>query len=300
MKAVVEPSVRTDAPIPTWFGVGGVADAFAEPATVDELQRLIERFEGRVRVLGDGANLLVDDAGADGLVVSLKRLDAVASIHAESDPAGAGIHAGAGVMLPRLIVQAVREGLGGLEGLGGVPATLGGAVRMNAGGAFGEMAPVVRAVRGVTLAGQPFDRTGETIPFGYRESGLGPVIITEVDLALTPTDPAALRRRLKEVMAAKKASQPLGERSAGCVFKNPTVGGERVSAGRLIDEAGCKAERIGSATVSPVHANFITAVRGGSARDVLTLIERVRDRVAERHGVELEREIVVWRRGEDP
>jgi len=290
-----------DAPIPTWFGVGGRADHFAEPASMDELRALIDRFEGCVRVLGDGANLLVDDAGVGGVVVSLAKMTGVTGPIEPVEGEGVVVlRVGAGASLPRLIIETVRAGLGGLEGLGGIPATLGGAVRMNAGGAFGEIASVVRAVRGVTLVGEPFERRRGEIPFGYRRSGLAQVVITEVDLALTPADPARLRDRLKEVMAAKKASQPLAERSAGCVFKNPTVSGERVSAGRLIDAAGCKGLRIGSASVSAVHANFITADRGGSARDVLALIERVGERVAEVHGVTLERELVVWGREDAP
>ncbi len=309
MTTLARQNVRADAPIPTWFGVGGRADLLAEPIAADDLRAIIEEFGSRVRILGDGANLLVDDAGVAGPVVSLKNIN-----HVEFDftPRGADegdarlgepsrlgvvlVRVGAGAMLPRLILECVRRGLGGLEGLGGVPATLGGAVRMNAGGAFGEIASAVRAVRGLTTSDETFELSRDDIPFGYRASGLEKLIITEIDLALTPADPGSLRDRLKEVMAAKKASQPLAERSAGCVFKNPTVAGVRVSAGRLIDEAGCKGMRERSAEVSRVHANFITVEPDGAARDVLRLIERVRDRVAERQGVTLEREIVVWSR----
>lgn len=309
MTTLARQNVRADAPIPTWFGVGGRADLLAEPASIDELRALVDEFGPRALILGDGANLIVDDAGVAGPVLSLKKLNQVefdlegrlqnthsARLGEPSHPGVVLVRVGAGAMLPRLIVECVRRGLGGLEGLGGVPATVGGAARMNAGGAFGEIASAVRAVRGITTRGETFELTREEIPFGYRASGLDNAVITAVDLALTPGDPAALRDRLKEVMAAKKASQPLAESSAGCVFKNPTIAGVRVSAGRLIDEAGCKGMREGSAEVSCVHANFITVEPGGAARDVLRLTERVRDRVADRHGVTLEREIVVWRR----
>ncbi len=312
MTTLARQNVRADAPIPTWFGVGGRADLFAEPASIDELRALVDEFGQRAMILGDGANLIVDDAGVAGPVVSLKNLNHVefdlenqqkrtlsARLGEPSHPGVVLVRVGAGAMLPRLILECVRRGLGGLEGLGGVPATVGGAVRMNAGGAFGEIASAVRAVRGITTRGETFELSREKIAFGYRASGLENAVITEVDLALTPEEPAALRDRLKEVMAAKKASQPLGESSAGCVFKNPTVAGVRVSAGRLIDEAGCKGMRERSAGVSRVHANFITVEPDGAARDVLRLIERVRDRVAERKGVTLEREIVVWSRDEE-
>lgn len=304
MSALTREIVRTKAPIPTWFGVGGRADHYAEPETVEALGALVEEFRGDVRVLGEGANLLVEDAGVGGLVVSLKALRAVRRITGSGSGSGADsgamiVRAGAGASLPRLIVDTVREGLGGLEGLGGIPATVGGAVRMNAGGAFGEIADAVVAVRGLTRAGRMFERSREETPFAYRGSGLSDSFITEVDFSLTPGDAVALRDRLKHVMAAKKTSQPMAERSAGCVFKNPLVDGARVSAGRLIDSAGAKGMRVGAASVSAVHANFIVVEPGGCAQDVLTLIDEVRALVRDGHGVTLEPEVVVWRRDEE-
>lgn len=293
MTLTLRSHVTHDAPIDTWFGVGGRADAYAEPATMDELRSLLDEFEGQVRVLGDGANLLVDDDGVDGLVISLKRFNGVVA----SERAGLPLlMVGAGANLPKLIVQTVRDGLGGLETLGGVPASVGGAVRMNAGGAFGEMGQSVRMVRGVTRNGDPIELARHEIDFSYRHSGLDDLIITEVDLSLTPGDPAALRKRLKNVMAYKKHSQPMAEKSAGCVFKNPIVNGSRVSAGRLIDQAGCKGMRSGGAEVSNVHGNFVVTHNGATAHDILQLIELVRERVREHANVELETEVVIWRR----
>ena len=122
------------------------------------------------------------------------------------------------------------------------------------------------------------------------------MIIAEADLGFTRGDPVQLRERLKEVMAYKKRTQPMADNSAGCAFKNPTIEGERVSAGALIDEAGCKGLRHGSAVVSDKHANFILIDEGGKARDAIELVDLVARRVQESKGVALEREVAIWRR----
>ena len=294
--AVSDLVVERNAAIHTWFGVGGGADALIRPVGASEIRAAMREFDGAtVRVLGDGANLLVDDGGVDGLVIATERMT---DIRWPAEPLGRLVYADAGASLQRLVVESVRRGLAGLEGLGGVPASLGGAVRMNAGGAFGQMSDVVERVFALTRRGEPVELTREQIDFDYRESGLQSLIITGAELRLSPDDPARLRDRLKEVMSAKKASQPLGADSAGCAFRNPTVEGMRVSAGRLIDEAGCKGMRIGRAIVSDVHANFIVAEAGARARDVLSLMKRVVDRVHDHCGVALVREVVVWKRGE--
>ena len=293
MTFALQDRVTRLAPIDTWFGVGGSADAYAEPETLDELRSLIDLFEGDVRVLGDGANLLVDDDGVGGLVVSLRHFSTVTPFQAAGMPM---LTVGAGVNLPKLVIQTVRDGLGGLETLAGVPASVGGATRMNAGGAFGEIANVIHTVRGVTLQGEAVETPRREIDFAYRHSGLENIIITEVELAMAPGDPAALRKRLKDVMAYKKHSQPMAEKSAGCVFRNPTVGGSHVSAGRLIDQAGCKGLRLGGADVSQVHGNFFITHPGATARDVLQLIEEVRQRVLTDLDVALETEVVIWKR----
>lgn len=294
MSTAIDTMIETDAPIPTWFGVGGRADALARPASTQELKDLLGRYE-TVRVLGDGANLLVHDGGVDGLVVSLERLNAVRE-SARADDA-VTVHAQAGVKLPKLITDTVRGGLGGLETLGGVPASVGGALVMNAGGAFGQIADCVERVHALTPEGEEVALERSAIDFGYRRSGLEGLIVTGVDLRLRVGDPARLRAALKDVMAYKRDSQPMSDHSAGCVFRNPTVNGARVSAGKLIDEAGCKGWTVRGARVSEVHANFIVAGPGATAADVLRLIDQVRDRVRLDSGVELETEVVIWRRG---
>lgn len=293
------------AEIPTWFGIGGRADRLARPKSVDDLARGID-LDPALRVLGEGANLLVDDAGVAELVVDMTHSGLTGTT---IDAPRAIVHAGAGADLPKLILETVRKGLAGLEGLGGIPASLGGAIVMNAGGAFGQIADSVERIHALDRQGRTIVRERSTIPFDYRHSGLDGLIITAVDLRLTPSDPAKLRERLKEVMEYKKRSQPMAEKSAGCCFKNPTlphdlkdaVGdigakGTRVSAGMLIDRAACKGLRVGGAEVSHRHANFLITNPGATARDVIDLMGEVERRVFDRFGVTLQREVVVWER----
>ncbi len=301
--------LQTDVPIPTWFGIGGGADALASPRTSDELLACLEMDPG-CRVLGEGANLLVDDAGVGGVVVRLaqgefRMVEQLPGREGEPDRETVVWRVGAGVDLRRLITDSVRAGLGGLEGLGGIPASIGGALVMNAGGAFGQIADVVRRVFVVSRRGERLTLEREAIGFGYRKSGLGEYIVTGCEIGLQRGDPAKLRERLKEVMAYKKVTQPMAADSAGCCFKNPTLGrtiedigaaGDRVGAGLLIDRAGCKGLAVGGARVSAQHANFFPVAKGARAADVIGLMEEVERRVFEAFGVRLEREVVVWQR----
>ena len=295
--------VEERAPIPNWFGVGGPADRLVRPESIDDLRTCL-RMDSNLRVLGDGANILVDDAGVRELVVSLSR-EAFTGI--STDHRNGRVVAGAGAKLPRLIKEAAAAGLAGLEALGGIPATVGGAAVMNAGGRFGELARSVRCVHALDRAGNPLTLSQADCRFAYRSSALGArnLIVTAVEFELTPEDPEAVRARLAEVMDYKAQSQPPGRHSAGCCFKNPTLAaplegigdaGQRISAGLLIDRAGCKGQAIGGACVSDLHANFFTTRAGCRARDVMDLIEEVQRRVLETFGVHLEPEVVIWKR----
>ncbi|MFI4897801.1 MAG: UDP-N-acetylmuramate dehydrogenase, partial [Phycisphaerales bacterium JB059] len=297
MKTQTGVTIETDAPISTWFGVGGGADRLARPVTVEELIECV-RIDPDLRVLGDGANLLVDDAGVGELVVDLS--GGVFRDVAFEEESGR-VFVGGGARLPKLINECVRRGLGGLERLAGIPASVGGAVIMNAGGAFGQVCDHVARVHAIDRAGREhaFDRS--QIDFGYRRSRLNHLIVYGVEFRLERGDPAALREEQKRCMAYKKETQPLADDSAGCVFKNPTLAsaiegvggaGERVSAGMLIDRAGLKGERVGGARVSDRHANFIVTDEGARARDVIELISVIAERVEARFGVRLEREVV--------
>ncbi len=291
--------VEHDAPIATWFGIGGRAERLARPRTGEELSACLEMDPSLV-VLGDGANLLVDDDGISTLVV---KLEGPTWEHVEIDRATGRVHAGAGANLPRLINETVREGLAGLEGLTGIPATVGGATIMNAGGRFGEIGSVIRRVHTLGRDGRRHELEASEIAFGYRRSGLHDHVVTAVELQLTQDDPAGVRERLKANMAYKKQSQPMAAQSAGCCFKNPTLEhdvpgighrGQRVSAGLLIDRAGCKGLAHGGASVSDVHANFFVTAKDAKARHVIELMQMVVQRVEAVFGVRLEREVVVW------
>ena len=297
--------IEHNAPIETWFGVGGTAQTLARPKSVEQLVDVLHAHAGqRVRVVGDGANLLVHDDGVDGLVVSLEQLnnvdcpgyDVTAS---PSRPREVIATVGAGVNLPKMIVESVRLGMEGIEVLAGIPASVGGAIAMNAGGAFGEIADVIESVECVTQTGSRMTIPHDELDFGYRRSGLSHLIITSADLNLThlPEErQAKTRQRLKDVMAYKKTSQPMADRSAGCVFKNPTIAGVRTSAGLLIDRAGCKGLASGGARVSDRHANFVVVDEGAKAQDVIDVMNTVRERVRDAHGVILEPEVALWAR----
>lgn len=288
----------------TYFGLGGPARWMVRPRSVEELAEVVSRSRQEavpLYVLGLGANLLVDDDGVDGVVVRLTApglktvvwegdRQEVAGGSTGPDPDGVALSAGGGADMARLTLDSVRRGLAGIECMAGIPGTLGGIIRMNAGGRFGQIADTVCDVTVVDAGGEIRRLSAEEVGFRYRHTNLDGAIVCGATLMLRPDDAVALRARHAEIWDYKKQSQPLADSSAGCVFKNPPGG----SAGRLIDQANLKGCSIGGAYVSPQHANFIGARPGATARDVLALIRHVRRVVAERTGVALELEIEVW------
>ncbi len=282
--------VECDAPLGTltWFRVGGRARYMFRPRVEAQLAALVERAKQEgvpIKVLGSGANVLICDDGFDGVVV---RLDSDAFTRVEWD--GATLSAGAGVDLMPLTRRCSEQGLSGLEGLAGIPGTVGGAIRMNAGGRFGEFGSLVRDVDILASHGAIERRSRDQLGFGYRCSAVGDGIVLSTRIELKQDDPGRVKRSFDECFAYKKASQPLSEHSAGCVFKNPP--GQ--SAGAMIDEAGLKGVRCGGAHVSQRHANFIITDREATASDVLRLIDLVRERVLRRRDIALELELDVW------
>lgn len=282
----------------TWYGVGGSAAVLAHPNNAEQLAALLGRCAAagiEARVIGKGANLLVVEGTLGGVTIAL---DAPSFREINIDVDGERATAGAGADLEKLITSTVRAGLAGLEGLAGIPATVGGAIRMNAGGAFGEIGPAVESVDVIEPDGRRHTLGREALEFSYRRSNLGERLICAATFALQrASDQAALRQKLKQVMAYKKGSQPMAASSAGCAFKNPKSQSEH-GAGRLIDAAGLKGLRLGGAEVSAVHANFIVLHEGGKAADVLAVMNEVQRRVLEQTGITLEREVVVWAPGE--
>ncbi|MBL4810549.1 MAG: UDP-N-acetylmuramate dehydrogenase [Phycisphaerales bacterium] len=293
--------IEQNAPISTWYRIGGRADRFATPNSQNQLAQCLD-LDPDMKILGEGANLLVGDTGINHLVVSMQT-DAFKTI--EIDQAAGLVYAGAGVPLPRLITQTVSTGLAGLQGLAGFPATIGGALIMNAGGKFGAISDHIIEVRAMDRAGRMHDLKKSDIAFDYRHSGLDHLIICSATFELESADTQQLKAQLAECMAYKTASQPMNEKSAGCAFKNPTLTdsienigqpGDRVSAGMLIDRANCKAMTLGGATVSNLHANFITTTSNAKANDVIALMNQVRTKVQDTFGITLENEVVIWSR----
>ncbi len=285
-----ESIVRSGEPLAphTWFHLGGPAEYFAEPRTIEELQTLVRRSvdEGiHLRLLGGGSNVLVRDEGVPGMVVRL-----TAPAFSDIEAKGRRLIAGGGAKLGHLISVSVREGLAGLEPLVGIPGTVGGALHGNAGSRGGDIGQWTCRATVMTRTGELLVRERDDLTFAYRESSLDELVILQAEFELEQDDPEELTKRMQKYWIVKKAGQPLGHQSAGCIFKNP----RGMSAGMLIEQAGLKGSRVGGAEVSDLHANFIVADSSATSQDVLRLIDLIRSRVAERLGVELETEIEVW------
>lgn len=284
--------LREEAPLApyTTLKIGGPAEALFAPADLDACRdavRIARAAGSPVWFLGGGTNTLVADTGVRGLVV---RLSAVAFTGVASE--GEDLRAGAGAALAQLVHEGARRGSAALAALAGIPGTVGGAVAMNAGGRFGEIAQAVRAVRLLCPDGEIRDAERTAIPFAYRRADLAGGLVLSALFACGGGDPARARETLAAVMAHKKTTQPLHEKSAGCAFKNPGQG--LPPASRLIDEAGLKGSRCGAIVVSPCHANFLVNEGGGRADDVLRLLALIREAVRARTGVMLEPEIQMW------
>jgi UDP-N-acetylmuramate dehydrogenase len=251
-----------------------------------------------IRALGAGANLLVADEGVDGIVIKLDH-DAFTDIKYNAQGEIHAMKAMAGADMAKSLMDAARRGLEGLSQMAGIPASVGGAIRMNAGGAYGSIGEAVESVTCLTKTGEKVTYQASELQFGYRKTNIPDPIIISATFKLTQTDPIKLRERVKEIFAYKKSTQPLADHSAGCTFKNPIdpVTEQRVPAGKLIDETGLKGMTVGGATVSDRHANFIITKPGATATDVLQLLEMVKKRVYEEKGIELQEEIAIWRRG---
>jgi UDP-N-acetylmuramate dehydrogenase len=203
---------------------------------------------------------------------------------------GNHVSAGAAALLSHLVTQTVEAGLGGLDALVGIPGTVGGAIKGNAGGRTGSIGQYVKSVSVITGKGERFTRKDDELAFSYRTSSINEIIVLGCELELTPEDPDVIAHRMKKIWVMKKNRQPLSFQSAGCIFKNPRGS----HAGELIEQAGLKGTKVGNCEVSDRHANFIVTHEGATSADVLALIDLVRSKVAEKHGVKLELEVQIW------
>jgi UDP-N-acetylmuramate dehydrogenase len=285
-----EKIVRRDEPLAmhTWFQLGGPAEYFAEPQDVDQLAALLRRCREEdvpIRLLGRGSNILVRDAGVPGMVIRLSA-HAFDGIRVE----GQSVIGGGGATFGHVITTAVHEGLAGLEAMIGIPGTLGGALHGNAGAHGGDIGQWTTRATVMNLSGEVIEQQRDDLVFEYRQSSLDEFAILEAEFFLEEDDPRELARRMQEHWIVRKAAQPMGHQSAGCVFRDP----RGASAGELIELAGLKGTRIGGAVVSDRHANFIVTEPECTSQDVLRLIELIRTQVHERLGEELERNLEVW------
>ncbi|MFZ0614415.1 MAG: UDP-N-acetylmuramate dehydrogenase [Desulfobacterales bacterium] len=284
----------------TWFRVGGPAEALVTPADTDALARLLTWCRaGRIPwlILGSGSNLLVKDGGIAGVVISLRRC--LTKIESAGGGAGGRITAQAGVKLPVLCRYCIAHGFSGLNFALGIPATVGGAIVMNAGTARGSIADVLESLSCLHPDGRrvKFDR--RELDFAYRRLALKPgaaagsghdPVIVDGTFALKPADKQLLANEAGRILKERAAKQPIDQPSAGCFFKNPPAGR---SAGELIEKAGLKGRQIGSARVSEKHANFIVNAGGATARDILNLMDLVQGRVAAKFAVDLVPEVKI-------
>jgi UDP-N-acetylenolpyruvoylglucosamine reductase len=281
--------IRRDEPLAkhTTLRVGGPADLYVEPALEEDLAAVLAYCHERNRlffVLGRGSNLLVKDGGVRGVVICLAHAS-----FSQVEAADQRLRCGAGAKLKAVAVEARRNGLAGLEFLEGIPGSVGGALRMNAGAMGRVMFDVVESVRLMSFDGKVREQAARELTTTYRAC---PALKKHIALAAVlcgrPGLREAIEQRMNEYSRRRWKSQPAAP-SAGCMFKNPSS----IPAGKLIDEMGLKGTRAGGAVVSAEHGNFIVNDGGATAHDILELIEIIRRRVRAERGIELETEVEI-------
>ena len=271
----------------TTLRVGGPADLYIEPASEQDLAAVLAFCHERTWphfVLGRGSNLLVRDRGFRGVVISLAQ-----ALFSRIEVTGERLHCGAGAKLKAIAVEAKRNSLAGLEFLEGIPGSLGGALRMNAGAMGKAVFDVVESIRLMSFNGLVHERTARDMTAAYRSC---PMLREHIALSAIlhgkPGSRQEIEQRMNEYSRKRWQSQPAAP-SAGCMFKNPSS----IPAGKLIDELGLKGARVGGAVVSSEHGNFIVNDGAATAQDVLELVEIIRQRVRVERGIELETEVEI-------
>lgn len=294
IREAIEGEVRFDEPMSshTSLKIGGPVDIMAFPEDPVSLKNILSAAKKEnipLFVLGAGTNLLAVDGRIEGIAVSLKAFSTI-EYTKETDEKKAVLYVGAGTPLAMLINFAREAGYSGIEGLVGIPGSVGGAVFMNAGSFGTEIKDVITSIAVMNMRGEISFLARDELEFSYRNLALPEgMLILSANIALRKAPPAAVAARTREYMNIKKETQPLGAHSAGCVFKNP----EGDAAGRLIDDAGCKGMSVGGIEVSRLHANYFINKNGGTCSEFLQLMEIVKKKVMENSGIELEPEIKV-------
>lgn len=268
----------------TWFRVGGPAQVLFVPDSESDLAYCLKRLPADIplTVIGVGSNMIVRDGGVPGVTIRLGR--GFNEIVATGDT----ITAGTAALDKRVAEAAAAAGIGGLEFYFGIPGSVGGALRMNAGANDGETKDVLVAATGVTRAGEIVTLSREEMKFAYRKSGADPsIVFTSALFRGSLTDAATIRARMAAVQTHRETAQPIREKTGGSTFKNPPG----MSAWKLIDQAGCRGLTVGGAQVSDLHCNFLINLGDATAADIETLGETVRERVKAHSGVVLDWEI---------
>lgn len=269
----------------TWFRVGGPAQILFTPADADDLAYFLSKLPSNISVytVGVGSNLIVRDGGVPGVVIRLSPRG-FGEVMADGDT----VRAGTAALDKRVAEVAAQAGIGGMEFLFGIPGSIGGALRMNAGANGGETKDVLAEAHGVTRKGERVALSNADMKFVYRSHGVDEsIIFTSALFRGTVTDREAIRKRMAEVQQHRETAQPIREKTGGSTFKNPPGH----SAWKLVDAAGCRGLRVGGAQVSDMHCNFLINTGDATAHDIETLGETVRKRVKENSGIELHWEI---------
>lgn len=270
----------------TTFRIGGPADYFVTPCNAEELRSIIELCRDSsipYYIVGNGSNLLVGDKGCRGVIIQIfKRMNQIRT-------EGERVYAQAGALLSKVAAAALESSLTGLEFASGIPGTLGGALRMNAGAYGGEMKQVVESARVLTPEGEVIDIPVSELGMSYRTSVISKndYVVLEAVLRLEKGDAGKIRAQMEDLRGKRVSKQPLEYGSAGSTFKRP----EGYFAGKLIEDAGLRGFRIGDAQVSEKHCGFVINRGGATAAQVTELMDQVRARVKEQFGVELEPEV---------
>jgi UDP-N-acetylmuramate dehydrogenase len=282
--------VRENEPLAdyTWLQIGGPARYICEPTSVDELSKVVRAChtnQHTIRVLGGGSNLLISEAGVDGVVLYLS-----APAFCQMKVDGNRVICGGGAKLSHLVSMCVGAGLAGLECLVGIPGSVGGALCGNAGSMDGDIGDSLQSVTLMTREGQIVHKQSGDIIFSHRKSSLDELVLLEASFKLEPTDARYLTQRMQTLWILKRSSQPTGHARAIVPFVDP----DTHSASELIEQAGMRGATEGLVHLSTEFPNFLLASAGATSEQVLALIERVRDAVFQRCGVQLQSRLAIW------
>jgi UDP-N-acetylmuramate dehydrogenase len=288
--AGLEHIVRENEPLApfTRLKIGGVAEYYAEPTTVDELVLLVKRFSEQnfpIRLIGSGSNILIRSTGVPGLVIQLSA-PAFCTIQVDRPY----MTVGGGTQISHFVASAVREGFAGPEQLVGIPGTIGGALYNNTGALGVDIGSWVDSVELLTRAGERIQRGNESLSFSYRQSSITELVILSARFRFESDDPGMLTKQMQKRWIVRRASQPSWSENSTFVFKDQ--GGE--SASVLIDQAGLRGTRVGKVAISERNSNYFVAEPDATSDEVLRLMELVRTQVHERLGIQLEDAICVW------